>query len=66
MAILSILWPNGIFYGRFAVSWYIFSHFGMLHRSKSGNPEVAKAALKGEMFNFLMSSLSLSLSLISW
>jgi hypothetical protein len=52
MAILSILWPNGIFYGRFAVSWYIFSHFGMLHRSKSGNPEVAKAALKGEMFNF--------------
>jgi hypothetical protein len=30
----NILWPLGIF----VVVWYIFTHFGMLCREKSGNP----------------------------
>jgi hypothetical protein len=41
MVILSILRPNGIFYGhliRFEAIWYIFPRFGMLSREKSGNP----------------------------
>jgi hypothetical protein len=43
-AILSILQPNGIFYGHlvhFAVIRYIFPRFGMLYREKSGNPAPA-------------------------
>jgi hypothetical protein len=39
--ILSILRPNGVFYGHlvhFVVIWYIFSRLGMLYREKSGNP----------------------------
>jgi hypothetical protein len=47
MAIMSILRPDGIFYGhlvvpilvQFLVIWYIFPRFGMLHREKSGNPD---------------------------
>jgi hypothetical protein len=41
MAILSILWPFGIFCGHlvyFMVIWNIFSQFGMLYQEKSGNP----------------------------
>jgi hypothetical protein len=34
IAVLSILQPNGIFYGH----WYIFPRFGILYRLKSGNP----------------------------
>jgi hypothetical protein len=40
-AILSILRPNGIFYGHLAYFvdiWYIFNRFGLLFREKSGNP----------------------------
>jgi hypothetical protein len=40
MAILSIVRPDGIIYGRLEhleVIWYIFPHFGMLYREKSGN-----------------------------
>jgi hypothetical protein len=41
MAILSIVQPNGIFYGIWSivVIWYIFPSFGMLYREKSGNPD---------------------------
>jgi hypothetical protein len=41
VAILSILWPNGLFYDnlvRFVVICYILSRFGMLYIEKSGNP----------------------------
>jgi hypothetical protein len=41
MSILSILRPNGIFYGhfvQFVVIWYMFSRFCMLYRDKFGNP----------------------------
>jgi hypothetical protein len=41
MDILFILGPDGIFNGHlvnFVVLWYIFHHFGMLCREKSGNP----------------------------
>jgi hypothetical protein len=48
MAIMTILGPNGTFYGQmvhFVVIWYIlwsfgifFPRFGMLNREKSGNP----------------------------
>jgi hypothetical protein len=38
---LSLLWPNGLFYGHlvhFVVIWYIFPRFGISYREKSGNP----------------------------
>jgi hypothetical protein len=41
MAIVSILLPNGIFYGHlvhFMVILYIFPRFGLLYQEKSGNP----------------------------
>jgi hypothetical protein len=42
MAIWSILQPFGILYicafGMFGVIWYIFPHFGILYKEKSGNP----------------------------
>jgi hypothetical protein len=39
---MAIVRPNGTFYGhlvQFVDIRYIFSHFGMLYREKSGNPE---------------------------
>jgi hypothetical protein len=41
MDIWSILRQNGVFYGYlvyFNVIWYIFTHFGMLYKEKSGKP----------------------------
>jgi hypothetical protein len=40
-AILTIIQPNGIFYGHlvhFVVIWYILIRFGTLYREKTGNP----------------------------
>jgi hypothetical protein len=34
MAISYILWP----FGNVVVIWYIFPHFGILYKEKSGNP----------------------------
>jgi hypothetical protein len=42
VAILFILRQHWLFYGHLVhlvVIWYNFSHFGMLYREKSGNPE---------------------------
>jgi hypothetical protein len=41
IAVLSILWPNGIFYGHlvhFVVIWYSFPPFWYVVPKKSGNP----------------------------
>jgi hypothetical protein len=41
-AILSILLPNGIFYGHlvhFVIIWYTFSRVGILYRENSGSPD---------------------------
>jgi hypothetical protein len=45
--ILSILRPNGKFYGllvHFVVIWYTFFRFGMLYQEKSGNPALGTLA----------------------
>jgi hypothetical protein len=45
MAILVLVSPFVAFYlllVYFVVIWYIFSHFGMLHQEKSGNPGLSE------------------------
>jgi hypothetical protein len=52
MVIWNILQAFGICYGHlvhFRAIWYIFSRFGMLHREKSGNPDVDSPLNRGSL-----------------
>jgi hypothetical protein len=51
MAIWYILWSFGTFCGHlvhFVVTWYIFSHFGILYQEKSGNPDLVHQSSRNE------------------